>query len=244
MYWMPWSEWRTRPSCTEDMSKAQEAMTAKPNIIFILTYDQPENTLSYMPNIQRRPKDRGRTLHQRLQCLPLVLPFSGHHPAGPVRPQHRHLRQRCESWRRLRNLRSTRPREVEDGDLGSPYEALPNSLEQNDCQYPACSGRSKRSTSSSQPDRLPGLPGRAVEYLHRLLHGQCQSLGRASPGLRQAHSLRNGHGLPLADAGPRRSPGHDLETASGQPRHRTYLRPDRGRERSSLRERPQLLADS
>ena len=74
MYWMPWSEWRTRPSCTEDMSKAQEAMTAKPNIIFILTYDQPENTLSYMPNIQSRPKDRGRTFTNAFNVYPLCCP--------------------------------------------------------------------------------------------------------------------------------------------------------------------------
>jgi hypothetical protein len=41
------------------MSKAQEAMIAKLKIIFSLTYDQPESTLSYMPNIQSRPSKGG-----------------------------------------------------------------------------------------------------------------------------------------------------------------------------------------
>jgi hypothetical protein len=74
------------------MSKAQEAMTAKPNIIFILTYDQPESTLSYMPNIQSRPSEGGTRVEP---CrLNLVLP-----PYEGVKEDIRfYLRCRDDPW--------------------------------------------------------------------------------------------------------------------------------------------------
>ena len=58
---------------TNDMSKAQ-AQTAKPNIIFILTDDQPQSTLSYMPNVQSRLKGKGRTFSNALNVYPLCCP--------------------------------------------------------------------------------------------------------------------------------------------------------------------------
>ena len=58
---------------TDDMSKAQ-ALTAKPNIVFILTDDQPQSTLSYMPNVQSRLKGKGRTFTNAFNVYPLCCP--------------------------------------------------------------------------------------------------------------------------------------------------------------------------
>jgi len=55
------------------MSKAQ-AQVARPNIIFILTDDQPQSTLSYMPNVQNRLKDKGRTFTNAFNVYPLCCP--------------------------------------------------------------------------------------------------------------------------------------------------------------------------
>ena len=67
-------------------------MIAKPNIIFILTYDQPESTLSYMPNIQSRPSEGGTRVEP---CrLTLVLP-----PYEDVKEDIRiYLRYRDDPW--------------------------------------------------------------------------------------------------------------------------------------------------
>ena len=58
---------------TDDVNKAQ-AQTAKPNIIFILTNDQPQSTLSYMPNVQSRLKGKGRTFSNAFNVYPLLCP--------------------------------------------------------------------------------------------------------------------------------------------------------------------------
>ena len=94
------------------MSKAQEAMIAKPNIIFILTYDQPESTLSYMPNIQSRPSEGGTRVEP---CrLNLVLP-----PYEDVMEDIRiYLRYRDDPW-----TAKSDPGFKEFYDLGAdPYE--------------------------------------------------------------------------------------------------------------------------
>src|SRR5215210_7895510 len=60
---------------TDDMSQAQaQTVAAKPNIVFILTDDQPQSTLSYMPNVQSRLKDKGRTFSNAFNVYPLCCP--------------------------------------------------------------------------------------------------------------------------------------------------------------------------
>src|SRR5215212_8132289 len=60
---------------TDLMSKAQaQTVSAKPNIIFILTDDQPQSTLSYMPNVQRRIKGKGTTFTNAFNVYPLCCP--------------------------------------------------------------------------------------------------------------------------------------------------------------------------
>ena len=46
----------------------------EPNIIFILTDDQPKSTLSYMPNVRRRLKSEGRTFANAFNVYPLCCP--------------------------------------------------------------------------------------------------------------------------------------------------------------------------
>jgi|SRR5215216_2445412 len=58
---------------SDHMSKAQ-AQAARPNIIFILTDDQPQSTLPYMPNVQNRLKDQGRTFSNAFNVYPLCCP--------------------------------------------------------------------------------------------------------------------------------------------------------------------------
>ena len=57
------------------MRKAK-ALTApvRPNIIFILTDDQPQSTLSYMPNVQSRLKGEGRAFAHAFNLYPLCAP--------------------------------------------------------------------------------------------------------------------------------------------------------------------------
>lgn len=51
-----------------------EALTVKPNIVFILTDDQPQSTLSYMPNVQGRLEGEGRTFSNAFNVYPLCCP--------------------------------------------------------------------------------------------------------------------------------------------------------------------------
>jgi N-acetylglucosamine-6-sulfatase len=60
---------------TDDARKAQaQTAPAKPNIIFILTDDQPESTLRYMPNVQSRLKGEGRNFNNAFNVYPLCCP--------------------------------------------------------------------------------------------------------------------------------------------------------------------------
>ena len=60
---------------SDHMSKANaQTVSAKPNIIFILADDQPQSTLSYMPNVQNRLKDKGRTFINVFNVYPLCCP--------------------------------------------------------------------------------------------------------------------------------------------------------------------------
>ncbi|HKH36168.1 MAG TPA: sulfatase-like hydrolase/transferase, partial [Rubrobacter sp.] len=51
-------------------SQAQE----RPNIIFIMSDDQAESTLSYMPNVQNLIKAKGRTFTNAFNAYPLCCP--------------------------------------------------------------------------------------------------------------------------------------------------------------------------
>jgi N-acetylglucosamine-6-sulfatase len=60
---------------TDDLSQPRvQTSTANPNIIFILTDDQPQSTLSYMPNVQSRLKGQGRTFTNAFNVYPLCCP--------------------------------------------------------------------------------------------------------------------------------------------------------------------------
>jgi N-acetylglucosamine-6-sulfatase len=62
-------------STTDDMREAQaQTASASPNIIFILTDDQPKSTLPYMPNLQSRLKGEGRTFTNAFNVYPLCCP--------------------------------------------------------------------------------------------------------------------------------------------------------------------------
>ena len=55
-------------------AQAQETPSERPNIVFILTDDQPKSTLRYMPNVQSRLKVEGRTFANAFNVYPLCCP--------------------------------------------------------------------------------------------------------------------------------------------------------------------------
>ena len=56
-------------------TSAQAQVAAeRPNVIFILTDDQPKSTLRYMPNVQSRLKGEGRTFTNSFNVYPLCCP--------------------------------------------------------------------------------------------------------------------------------------------------------------------------
>src|SRR5215203_3291036 len=62
-------------SYTDDISKAQ-AQTAptRPNIVFVLTDDQPKSTLSHMRVLNTRLKEQGMTFETTVVSNPLCCP--------------------------------------------------------------------------------------------------------------------------------------------------------------------------
>jgi hypothetical protein len=68
------------------MPTGAQALTAKPNIVFILTDDMRKDDLRYMPKTRSVLKAKGKPKRLRLPCG--VLPGQGHHHARAVRPQY------------------------------------------------------------------------------------------------------------------------------------------------------------
>ena len=68
-----------------------QAITAKPNFVFILADDMRKDDLTYMPKTRSLLEDDGMTLLERLRLQPALLPLTGNHNARPIRSQHRRL---------------------------------------------------------------------------------------------------------------------------------------------------------
>ena len=66
--------------------KDVEALTAKPNIVFIIADDMRKDDLKHMPKTRSVLKDKGMIFHNAFVSHTPVLPLQGHHNARPVRP--------------------------------------------------------------------------------------------------------------------------------------------------------------
>ena len=65
---LPVADWRN------DGGKAGAQSAPRPNILFVLTDDQAESTLSRMPNVQNLIKAKGRTFNNAFNAYPLCCP--------------------------------------------------------------------------------------------------------------------------------------------------------------------------
>src|SRR5215218_10036963 len=75
------------------MPKDAQALTGKPNFVFILADDMRKDDLKYMPKT-RAIRKQGHELRECLCRQRPVLSQPGHHHERPVLPQHRCVDQR------------------------------------------------------------------------------------------------------------------------------------------------------